>query len=77
MVGLVDVRPDATYKKKDETSYKCFAIILEYVDGGELFDLIAETGKFSEKVTRTYFCQMMQGLHYMHSKKYAHRDIKP
>jgi serine/threonine protein kinase len=38
------------------------------VGGGELFDFIAETGKFSEKVTRTYFHQMMNGLHYMHSK---------
>ena len=45
--------------------------------GGELFDFIAETGKFSEKVARTYFHQMMNGLHYMHSKGYAHRDIKP
>ena len=45
--------------------------------GGELFDFIAETGKFSEKVSRTYFHQMMNGLHFMHAKGYAHRDIKP
>jgi serine/threonine protein kinase len=38
-----------------------------------LFDFIAETGKFSEKVARTYFHQMMNGLHYMHSKGYAHQ----
>ena len=42
-----------------------------------MFDFVAETGKFSEKVTRTYFHQMMNGLHYMHLKGYAHRDIKP
>lgn len=77
LVRLIDVRENATYKRKDETTYSCFAIILEYVGGGELFDFIAETGKFSEKVTRTYFHQMMNGLHYMHSKGYAHRDIKP
>lgn len=58
-------------------TYNCFAIVLEYVGGGELFDFVAETGKFSEKVTRTYFHQMMNGLHYMHSKGFAHRDIKP
>lgn len=45
--------------------------------GGELFDFIAETGKFSEKVARTYFHQMMNGLYFMHCKGYAHRDIKP
>lgn len=51
--------------------------MLEFVGGGELFDFVAETGKFSEKVARTYFHQMMNGLHYMHQKGYAHRDIKP
>ena len=77
LVQLVDVRENATYKRKDETVYHCYAIVLEFVGGGELFDFIAETGKFSEKVSRTYFHQMMNGLHYMHSKGYAHRDIKP
>jgi len=77
LVRLIDVRENATYKKQNETTYKCFAIVLEYVGGGELFDFIADTGKFSEVVTRTYFHQMMNGLYYMHTKGYAHRDIKP
>jgi len=77
LVKLIDVRENATYKGRNETEYKCFAIILEYVGGGELFDYIADTGKFTEKVSRTYFHQMMNGLHYMHGKGYAHRDIKP
>ena len=47
LVRLVDVREDATYKRRDQTTFKCFVIILEYVGGGELFDFIAETGKFS------------------------------
>lgn len=38
---------------------------------------MADTGKFSERVARTYFHQMMNGLHYLHQKGYAHRDIKP
>lgn len=41
LVKLISVRENATYKKKDETSYNCFAIVLEYVGGGELFDFIA------------------------------------
>ena len=77
LVKLISVRENAVYKKKNEVTYNCFAIVLEYVGGGELFDFVAETGKFSEKVTRTYFHQMMNGLHYMHSKGFAHRDIKP
>lgn len=38
---------------------------------------MAETGKFSERVARTYFIQMMNGLSYIHSMGYAHRDLKP
>jgi serine/threonine protein kinase len=41
LVRLIDVRENATYKKKDETTYSCFAIILEFVGGGELFDFVA------------------------------------
>lgn len=74
---LLSVRENATYKNEDESTYPCLAIVLEYVGGGELFDFVAETGKFSEKVARTYFHQMMNGLHYLHHKGYAHRDIKP
>ena len=50
---------------------------MEYAGGGELFDFVAESGKFSERVTRTFFHQMMNGIHYMHDKGYAHRDLKP
>lgn len=77
LVRLISVRENATYKNEDETTSNCFAIVLEFVGGGELFDFVAETGKFSEKVARTYFHQLMNGLHYMHQKGYAHRDIKP
>lgn len=47
LVNLISVRENAVYKKPDETTYNCFAIVLEYVGGGELFDFIAETDKFS------------------------------
>lgn len=57
--------------------YQCFAIVLEYVGGGELFDFIALGGKFSANVSRTYFHQMMNGLAHMHQSGIAHRDIKP
>lgn len=34
LVRLIYVRENATYKRRDETTYSCFAIILEYVGGG-------------------------------------------
>lgn len=77
LIKLISVRQNALYTRKIGLSYRCFAIVLEYAAGGELFDFVAETGRFSEKVARTYFHQMMNGIHYMHEKGYAHRDIKP
>lgn len=77
LIKLISVRSKALYRCQNGEAYNCFAFIIEYAEGGELFDFIADTGKFSEKVARTYFHQMMNGIHYMHEKGYAHRDIKP
>jgi len=51
-------------------------IVSEYINGGELFDYIAYTGKFSEQVARYFFNQFMNGLSYLHTACYVHRDIK-
>lgn len=77
LIKLVSVLKDASHKRSDGSTSKCYAIVLEYAEGGELFDYIAETGRFSEKVSRTYLHQLLNGLNYMHNKGYAHRDIKP
>jgi len=52
-------------------------LALEYADGGELFDYISMTGKFTEEQARYFFHQIIDALEYMHDKGYAHRDIKP
>ena len=52
-------------------------IALELAKGGELFDFIAMTGRFDEKVARHYFIQFMNGLQYCHNMGICHRDLKP
>ncbi|KAI3686950.1 hypothetical protein L1987_80640 [Smallanthus sonchifolius] len=51
-------------------------MILEYVNGGELFDMIASKGKLSESDGRRLFQQLIDGVTYCHDKGIYHRDLK-
>ncbi|KAH6835595.1 CBL-interacting protein kinase 9 [Perilla frutescens var. hirtella] len=52
-------------------------IVLEYVNGGELFDKIAKYGKLKEDAARKYFQQLINVVDYCHSRGVYHRDLKP
>lgn len=58
-------------------SPKQLFLIMEYVEGGDLFDAISQASKLSEEIARTYFIQIILGLEYLHSVGIAHRDMKP
>ncbi|KAH6795248.1 CBL-interacting protein kinase 1 [Perilla frutescens var. hirtella] len=51
-------------------------MVLEYVNGGELFERIASRGKFSEAKGRKLFQQLIDGVSYCHNKGVYHRDLK-
>ncbi|XP_016509849.2 CBL-interacting serine/threonine-protein kinase 1-like [Nicotiana tabacum] len=51
-------------------------MVLEYVNGGELFDRIASKGKLKEAQGRKLFQQLIDGVSYCHNKGVFHRDLK-
>lgn len=52
-------------------------LVLEYVEGGELFDFLVNRGKLPPIEALAYFKQIIYGLNYAHTFSIIHRDLKP
>jgi len=52
-------------------------IVMEYIDGVPLSDLIKKKGKLDSRIALLIFIEACKGLDYAHDKKIIHRDLKP
>ncbi|KAG6812749.1 hypothetical protein H0H92_000795 [Tricholoma furcatifolium] len=59
-----------------ETSTELY-LILEYIQGGELFDHLCSKGKLPLPEALSYFQQIISAMDYCHRFNIAHRDLKP
>lgn len=52
-------------------------IVMEYMPGGMLFDILASEGTFSEKNAVSVMRELLQAIQCLHDNDIVHRDIKP
>mgnify|MGYP001057117960 CR=1 FL=1 len=52
-------------------------LVLDHVEGGELFDYLVKRGRLPEREALIFFQQVISGLDYCHQHLVCHRDLKP
>ncbi|KAF6150851.1 hypothetical protein GIB67_020934 [Kingdonia uniflora] len=52
-------------------------LVMEYLNGGDLYSLLRNLGCLDEDIVRVYIAEIVLALEYLHSLRVVHRDLKP
>ncbi|KAI3735174.1 hypothetical protein L6452_14664 [Arctium lappa] len=52
-------------------------LVMEFLNGGDLFSLLRTLGCLEEDMARVYIAELVLALEYLHSLNIIHRDLKP
>ncbi|KAI9343284.1 kinase-like domain-containing protein [Zopfochytrium polystomum] len=63
------------YQTFQDTFY--LYMVLEYIDGGDLFSYLRKIQRFGEEEAKFYVAEVLIALQYIHSQNIVYRDLKP
>ncbi|KAJ3161249.1 camp-dependent protein kinase catalytic subunit [Irineochytrium annulatum] len=63
------------YQTFQDTFY--LYMVMEYIDGGDLFSYLRKIQRFAEEDAKFYICEVLIALQYLHSENIVYRDLKP
>jgi len=77
VISMVHYEDERDTLQKGEVK-KVSYILMEYAPFGDFFDFVSKNGdKLDEKLIRSFFRQLVDGIEYLHEQGIAHLDLKP
>ena len=55
---------------------KCFHVVMEFLQGGEVFDKLVSKMHYSELDSRELILVLLNAIKYCHDRSIVHRDLK-
>lgn len=77
MVRILDVYKNSIRMPGEPVAQKRYLVVMELMEGGELFEYISLKKKFTEEEARKISMQIGEAIRHCHAQNIAHRDLKP